>query len=92
MSKPEIKKFLDKIEGLQKSPSAVDEFRVILKHETLRQVKDQLATELTPLRNYLANVEAQNAVIIRLLKNKLDFDVQEKEILDLLRIVLEKES
>lgn len=92
-NKQEVNKFLDESNKvLTMNVDSTEEFAEVIKRETLRQAKDQLAVELAPLLNRLANIEEQNTIIIRLLKNKLDFDVQEKKIFDLLEKALEKEG
>lgn len=88
---PKIKQFLSKTEGLPESTSATDEFLEVLKRENIRQIKEQLAVDLAPLQDRLANIERQQAVIIRLLERKLDLNIQEKRIMDLLETKL-KES
>ena len=93
--KPEVEKFLDKSKEILEPKSAVDEFlevkREKVKRENIRQIKDQLSVELSPLLKRLASIEQQQTIIIGLLKKKLDLDGYEKEIMDLLKTKLEKE-
>jgi len=91
-SEVKVKKFLEESQGLLESPSTIDEFLEVFKRENIRQVKDQLATELMPLQNRLQNIERQQTIIIGLLERKVDLDAYEKEIMDLLKKKLESDK
>jgi len=88
---PQIKSFLEKHKHLLTEPSAIGDFISVVKKEQLRQVRDQLASEFTPLLTRLAAIEKDQETIIRLLKQKLNLDVRDKELQDLLEKVLNKE-
>ena len=90
--KPEVKEFLDKSRALLKDTGEpTDKFAEVLKRENTRQIKEQLATDLEPLLQRLATIEMQQTRIIELLKDKADLDLYERQIMDLLRVKLEKE-
>ena len=91
----EVKDFLKKSKGfldqsLQTDSPIIDEFAEVLKRENIRQVKEQLATDLAPLLQRLTHIERQQDRIIELLKSQLNLDVYEKEIMDLLKEHIEK--
>jgi 2-hydroxy-3-keto-5-methylthiopentenyl-1-phosphate phosphatase len=84
--KPEIQKFLEKSNKVligDRDPA--EEFIEIIKRETMRQAKDQLASGLAPVLSRLESIERQQNIIIGMLKKKLDLDPYEKEIMDLLK-------
>jgi hypothetical protein len=93
MSKPQVssKEFLERSEEVLEPKSALDELKGILERENIRQIKKHLAADLEPLNARLASIEAQQKTIISLLKSKLDFDPQEKRVLDMLERLIEKE-
>ncbi len=93
--KPKVKEFLNKSKELLKDAGEPSfdtaEFVEVLKRENTRQIKEQLATDLEPLLNHLVSIEKHQTTIIELLKKKLDLDVYEKEIYDLVKAKVEKE-
>jgi hypothetical protein len=93
MSKPQVssKEFLERSEEVLEPKSALDELKGILERENIRQIKKHLAADLEPLNARLASIEAQQKTIISLLKSKLDFDPQEKRVLDMLEKLIAKE-
>lgn len=91
--KPQVKQFLKEVEGLLgDSKEPVSDFLEILKRENIRQIKEQLAADLAPLLPHLKRIELQQDIIIELLRSKLNLDVYEKEIMDLMKKELEKGS
>lgn len=90
--KAEVKRFLERNKGLLvDSGEPTSAFLEAVKAENIRQLKEQLATDLAPLLARLSHIESQQEIIIGLLKSKLNLDVYEKEIMDLMKKQLEKE-
>lgn len=90
-TKPKVKQFLEDSDKVLTPTSPTKDIAQILEAEKIRQIKDQLSSELAPIRNRLASIEKQQGVIVDLLQKKVDFDPQERRILNLLETLLKKE-